>query len=84
MKKLSSTEADLKTCSSFLLEADSFSFVISKRLFHTRFKLNIVHSSRGLIPGTPLNPLRDSQCTQTPAAFYLPIHGKRRIFYLPG
>ena len=87
MKKLSNTEAELKksifffkkTCSSFLLDTDSFSFIISKRLFHTSFKVNIVNFSNGLLCSPSLNSLMESQCTQTPAAFYFLIHAKCRI-----
>ena len=51
--------------SSFLL--DNFSFIISKMLYHTSSKLNIVNFPRVLPPGPPLNPLRGSQCLQTPS-----------------
>ena len=77
MKKLSNTEAELKKsaaffknpCSSFSLDTDSFSFIFSKKLFHTSFKLNIVHFSRDQLPGPLLIPLRDSQCIQVELHF---------------
>ena len=42
----------------FLLDTDSFNFIILKRLRHTSFKLNIVNFSRVLPPGSPMNLLR--------------------------
>ena len=87
MKNLSNTEVQLKKCvvykktySSFLLDADSFSFIISKKLFHTSFKLNIVNSSKDMLPGTPPGPMRESHCILAPAVFYFPIHAKHNSF----
>ena len=51
--------------SSFLLDTDSFSFIIFKRLHHTSFKINISTFSKALPSGPPLNPLRGRQCAQT-------------------
>ena len=70
--------------SSFLLDITNTNFIISKRLYYTRFKLNVVIFPRTLPPGSPLNPLRGSQWPQTPSYIYFPIHAKRRIFFLPG
>ena len=50
----------LNYTSSFLL--DGFSFIVSKRLYHTSFKLNIVNFPRAWPPGPPMNPLKSSQC----------------------
>ena len=47
---------------SFLLDTDSFSFIVFKRLYHASFKLNIVSFSRALPYGPLLNPLRGSDC----------------------
>ena len=33
-----------------------FSFIISKKLYHTSFKLNIVYVPRDFLPSPPLNP----------------------------
>ena len=33
-----------------------FSFIISKKLYHTSFKLNIVYVPRAFLHGPPLNP----------------------------
>ena len=67
---------------SFLL--DNFSFFISKRLYHTSFKLNNINFPGTLPPGFPINPRRGSQCPLDPplVAFYFQIHAKRRIIYM--
>ena len=91
MKNLNNTEAELKNSVFFLkkkhvavfLNTHSFSYIISKKLFHISFKLNTVNFSRDFLPSSPLNPLRDLPCTQALAAFYSPIHEKRRTFFFP-
>ena len=65
--------------SSFLL--DNFSFIITKSLHHTSSKLNIVHFPRTLPPGPPLNPLRGSQCPQTPSCVLFPNSCKTQILF---
>ena len=64
---------------SFLLDTDNFSVTISKSLYHTSFKLNIVNFSRALPPGPLLNPLWDSSDPGLPTTFYFSIHA-RNIF----
>ena len=56
--------------SSFLL--DNFNFTISKRLYHTSFKLNTVNFPMALAPGPPLNLLRISKGPQTPSCILFP------------
>ena len=56
----------------FLL--DDFSFIISKRLYLTSFKLIIINFLRALTSGLPMNSLKGSHCPQNPQLFfYLPI-----------
>ena len=67
--------------SSFLLDTDSFSFTILKRLYHTSFKLNNVNFSRALPNGNPFNQLRGSQCAQTPSCILFPNSCKMQNFF---
>ena len=63
-----------------MLNITNTNFIISKRLCHASFKLNIVNVPRTVPPGPPLNPLRGSQCPRPRAAFYFPIYSKQIIF----
>ena len=60
----------------------NFSFIISKRLYHTSFKLNIVNFPRALHPDPPLNSLRGSQCPpQTPSCTLFPNSCKTQNYF---
>ena len=69
--------------SSFLL--NNFNFIISKRLYHTGFKLNIVNVPTTLPHPQPLssslNPLRSSQCpSRTLSCVLFPNSCKTQFF----
>ena len=76
-----------KTCNYLVVDLirssrrSSFSFIISKRLYHTSFELNIVNFSRTLPLGPPLKPLKGSQSTQTNNCVLFPISWKTQFFY---
>ena len=70
--------------SSFVLDTNSFSFVIFKRLYHISFKLYIVNISNAQPPGLP-EPIEGfTVCPDHPVMFYFSIHTKHIIFSLPG
>ena len=60
-----------------MLDTDSFSFIIFKRLYHTSFKLNIANPP---ILRSPWTRWEAHSVPRPSAAFYSPIHAKRRIF----
>ena len=64
---------------------DNFSFIISKRLYHTSFKLNIVNFPKALLPWSSTEPTEGLTVPQRPrVTFYFSIRGKHRIFFLCG
>ena len=70
----------------FLLDANSFSFIIFKRL-HLVIQAKYWNIFKGFAtppptppPGSILKPLKGSQCAQTHTVLYKPIHAKHNFF----
>ena len=68
--------------SSFLLDiTNNFSFIISKRLYHTSFKLNIVNFLLAFQLGSPLNPMKDWHCLPEPQLHFISQFMQMQSFF---